>query len=713
VIGESLTMNTRLSVCIILSCISLLISSCWNPLGIPDEVEVNLDANVQSRSDLGSPTLQRIDDANRRMEAIRQTLATGLEVGPETRGMIRELNQTVLTLNQSTTENFESGMTRVDALLTILENDIGIKVEASAGLDPATLNTVDQLIDTIDSAPGQWGSVGLEIINALEASTSAVGKEMANEVNGILQQAQLDSRLVISAMGGEFRCNVDFLGTKVGTTVDELIGKSLVGRIRNVVTGESPEPQILIPSVCQILPETVNLIKSGEKLIFERQDTIKISGYNFTEENLPVAYVVDETHQEKVDSIQLSPFYSSPYQVQLNLYDIDFSSAPPRSLVVFEWPNVSSKNYIALLPPLKPTPTATLEPRPKLIVNAPTVNVRSGPGTNYQPPIGQAQQGAEFDIIGRNGDSSWLQIDYIGENGWISRDLVIVSNLDKIEDVSVALNIPLPPPPPPPPACPEPNLSLFTASPPNIKLGDEIVLRWAVEQADNVAIQYDTKLLGVELTGELKFSPQNRTVYQLIVGYCGGKQKLLGEVEVGVEVNTPTPTFTPRPTFTPAPTTTPLPECHRTTEYLPEGVYHYYPPHTRGDRELDGDTRIKVIAGLNFPDNNNRRVRFVIQMTAEEIGGDHSTAHGSEAFDLYVAPPGYKMETVRGAHSDEIEYVDRTHYGDTFERGSGGPVKKFVVYGDRDGNDIGEYTSVKVEINPLEVRLVQVGQCRN
>ena len=56
------------------------------------------------------------------------------------------------------------------------------------------------------------------------------------------------------------------------------------------------------------------------------------------------------------------------------------------------------------------------------------VNVRAGPGTDYDP-VGKLIRGQSGAILGRSPDSSWLKIVYIGgpENtGWVFKDLVRV-----------------------------------------------------------------------------------------------------------------------------------------------------------------------------------------------------------------------------------------------------------------------------------------------
>jgi hypothetical protein len=101
--------------------------------------------------------------------------------------------------------------------------------------------------------------------------------------------------------------------------------------------------------------------------------------------------------------------------------------------------------------PTEVPPTATPVPEPRFTANS-TVNVRSGPGTNYDR-IGALGAGQAFDIAGKNAAGNWLQFDYNGRPGWVLADLVTVSG--DFGQVQVAQNIP-PPPTPRPTARPQP-----------------------------------------------------------------------------------------------------------------------------------------------------------------------------------------------------------------------------------------------------------------
>jgi hypothetical protein len=81
------------------------------------------------------------------------------------------------------------------------------------------------------------------------------------------------------------------------------------------------------------------------------------------------------------------------------------------------------------------------------------LNVRIGPGTNYDR-IGVLVEGTTVEIIGRNSSSTWWQIPFAegpGGNGWISAGYGTASNTEDVPVVEA--------PPPPTPAAP-------TAAPP-------------------------------------------------------------------------------------------------------------------------------------------------------------------------------------------------------------------------------------------------------
>jgi SH3-like domain-containing protein len=70
---------------------------------------------------------------------------------------------------------------------------------------------------------------------------------------------------------------------------------------------------------------------------------------------------------------------------------------------------------------------STPDPAPtgaKAVVNSPVVNVRTGPGTDFDV-VTMVERGAEYDIIGKNGDASWWLICCVdGAEAWIVGEYV-------------------------------------------------------------------------------------------------------------------------------------------------------------------------------------------------------------------------------------------------------------------------------------------------
>jgi hypothetical protein len=76
-----------------------------------------------------------------------------------------------------------------------------------------------------------------------------------------------------------------------------------------------------------------------------------------------------------------------------------------------------------------PTATPTATPRPFLMATQEGINLRSGPGKDYQK-IGVLPANATFEIVGRNSDASWwLVATRDGLFAWVSADLVSSTNL--------------------------------------------------------------------------------------------------------------------------------------------------------------------------------------------------------------------------------------------------------------------------------------------
>lgn len=385
---------------------------------IPSNFNVGVDANVdvETTSDLGEDTLERVD-------AVNETLASGIEVGPETRETIEELNETIANGIKAGFD--EETLARVDELLRVVED--GLKI----GLDDDTLNTIDGMVDTIDAMPGQWENSAEDVIRTLENSAGTAAGKMAKEIKGIMNEAQMNYQQMTAVTGIEFRCNVDFLGSKAGATVQEFIGKSIIGKIRQVISGEKPADPVPTPWVCQIIPDKIVLSPVGDKLFYE-EGIISLTGYNYVDNNNPTAFIQDE-NGSRLPGFTFPVYRTSPYQLQLNLQQLDLSPVPARARLVVAWPNVAETSGISILLPANEAPVASFSANPTsgdaplsvqfsdLSRNNPTQwewVFSDGSTSNEQNPSHTYTDGGSFDVrltaTNSRGSSSITQIIQVG-----------------------------------------------------------------------------------------------------------------------------------------------------------------------------------------------------------------------------------------------------------------------------------------------------------
>lgn len=103
-----------------------------------------------------------------------------------------------------------------------------------------------------------------------------------------------------------------------------------------------------------------------------------------------------------------------------------------------------------------PQPTATSN-RPSATLNQ-GLNVRGGPSTLFNPPIGSLAAGETVDVLGRTPAGDWLKIRYYNGDGWIAAGFVTLSGDQTQVPVDPGPAIPTltPVPPTPVPATPVP-----------------------------------------------------------------------------------------------------------------------------------------------------------------------------------------------------------------------------------------------------------------
>jgi len=109
--------------------------------------------------------------------------------------------------------------------------------------------------------------------------------------------------------------------------------------------------------------------------------------------------------------------------------------------------------------PAEALPTATPTPEQPVVTVEVDLNVRAGPGTNYER-LGLLAAGSTAAIIGRTEDGSWWQIIYPAApdgRGWIAAGYGAASNAESAP-AAVIPPTPIPPTPAPPTATPAPTV---------------------------------------------------------------------------------------------------------------------------------------------------------------------------------------------------------------------------------------------------------------
>ena len=122
------------------------------------------------------------------------------------------------------------------------------------------------------------------------------------------------------------------------------------------------------------------------------------------------------------------------------------TASPTRPPTATPMPTPTNTRVPTITPTSSPTPT----PEPEITISetlTTTVNVRSGPGTDY-PTIGQFKPGQTALVTGRNADTSWWQVSLtntrVYTDGWIYSTLVAFSGDSKSVPIVKAPPLPTP-----------------------------------------------------------------------------------------------------------------------------------------------------------------------------------------------------------------------------------------------------------------------------
>jgi hypothetical protein len=143
--------------------------------------------------------------------------------------------------------------------------------------------------------------------------------------------------------------------------------------------------------------------------------------------------------------------------------------------------------------------------------------------------------------------------------------------------------------------------------------------------------------------------------------------------------------------------------------FTPQSIT-YIPPKTgSGDGDFDGNGP-KVIVKVSLI-VRPKQLSALVYMSAKETQDDWTHAEGWREFPLYSPDPGWSINSVVGDLSSDYQYTDSNHTDDSFDLGSGGPVKRLVFVGDTDSDEAGTRTKADIAFNALRMELIQSADC--
>jgi len=199
------------------------------------------------------------------------------------------------------------------------------------------------------------------------------------------------------------------------------------------------------PTVVVLSPSSGTQVKAGETVAIQSSAT-DIKGVTRVELWVDGSLVRSDVNPQQQPAFSITQEWTATvlgsHSVTVKAYNAAGRVSDPATVTV----NVVEEVTATPTAPggVTPPPGA-----PWATITAEALNVRRGPGTNY-PVSGQLQQNEVVEIVGKNADSSWLQIVYpagtIGR-GWVSVSYAQVSG--SLASIPV---VEAPPPPSPTPA---------------------------------------------------------------------------------------------------------------------------------------------------------------------------------------------------------------------------------------------------------------------
>lgn len=156
---------------------------------------------------------------------------------------------------------------------------------------------IEQTRDEVDGISSDWQSVARETVDKIDQVPHKIAEEtrttIRNEVNDTFARAT-------ATAGGEFRCDVDFLHTRV---------KEDLNRVITLVSGGKPAPRLA--AVCVVVPSSIDM-----NIDPTRRTSVEFHGYNFDTDGVKSSLIASDGTTSDVTRFEAR---TSHYLLTLNL----------------------------------------------------------------------------------------------------------------------------------------------------------------------------------------------------------------------------------------------------------------------------------------------------------------------------------------------------------------------------------------------------------
>ncbi len=187
-------------------------------------------------------------------------------------------------------------------------DDIKARIDFYLNPSQATIDAINDGIAMIDRQPGQWESVGENLIGKMGYTTNSVIRNAAAEIKGT-------SGELAGMVGGTVQCRTDSVAIRF---------KHYLEKIRHNLDSSYPAPPVDPPAVCSF---TVD--RSGDPLLYidETSSFVHYYGYDFAGYHLQKKFAAEivygDPNQTLVKTIDVSPNYATNYELIADIQSLD------------------------------------------------------------------------------------------------------------------------------------------------------------------------------------------------------------------------------------------------------------------------------------------------------------------------------------------------------------------------------------------------------